>query len=281
MATIYIDVPVAQPERIIIEQASSLYGDRVQVVNALYTSFPQSAGRVVIDSADISSAKYSYVFFLSDGEISAPFTIYPLDDLSTTAQAIFDKALPMMAGEPPTGTFLDTLARVIRYMDRRLFEHESDLILVSRTATLSTGEHQVPLPARMLGMREHPYYSHSDSLRTELTPIPRNLVGTFAEPSLPQYYEIRGSVMVLTPAADRSIVVHYETFERSVAPVAMADVVPYNGHFDQIIIDLIAKFAHDPLGSYANEAIEYATRAAVDSVVLRRAPKQVRWVFNL
>lgn len=281
MATIYIDIPAAEPERVIIEQASSLYGDRTEVTSALYSSFPQADGRVVIYSADISSAKYSFVYFHSHGETSSPYTIYPLDDLSTTAQTIFDRALPMMAGEPPTGTFLDTLARVIRYMDRRLFEHESDLILLSRTATLSTGGYQVTLPARMIGMREHPYYSHADSLRTELTPLPRHLVGTFSDQSLPKYYEIRGNLIVLTPASDRSIVVHYETFERSVAPTAMTDVVPYNGHFDQIIIDLLAKFAHDPLGSYANETIEYATRAAVDSIVLRRAPKQVRWVFNL
>lgn len=273
MATIYLDTPSYSPDSIIVNQATSLDGTQTEVVNAAFASFPQASGEVVIDSADISSSLYSFIYYETAGETSEALILTPADSLSITLQALFDKTILRLGIEPPVKDFISTVQHVLDFIDRRLHILKSDMIINDYATTLDEDEYQVALPSGFLGMDGFPYLSSDEFSRRMLTPLPDSKKGTYSSTGTPEHYRLRGSVLNLYPTCSAESTVNYSAFCKSFVD-DLTDVVPYSGLFNETIVELVVKFGSNPM-TIVEPVIEAMVYRAVDRAVTRRAPKDI------
>lgn len=197
-----------------------------------------------------------------------------------TAQNLFDKILLRLQSQPPEHDFLTALDMVVRALDRRLLECRSDLIKAENVLPLLAEANEVDLPAGMLAVAEHPVISFTGATRLELLPLPKDKRFSYTEPGVPRYYELRGTKLRVYPIADRDVTVKFESFNPSSVPT-LASTVPYNGLFDDTIIELLVRYGASPAIASVDPALDMMTRKAVDDVLRYRSPKNIRFRYPL
>jgi hypothetical protein len=273
MATIYLDIPNYTPDYIIVKQAVTSDGTQTEVVNATYGSFPRTSTEVVVDSVDIDDALYSFVYYQNGGELTEALILAPADSLSITMKTLFEKTILRLNTEPPVKDFISTVQHVLDFIDRRLHILQSDIIKEDTSFALDADEYQVPLPSGFLGMDGLPYIATTTLSKRDLTPLPDVKRGTYADTGTPEHYTLRGGNLNVYPTCNESTTVNFTSYQKSFVD-DLADNVPYDGLFNDTIVELVVKFQANPI-SVVDPILEAMVYRAVDRAVSRRAPKNI------
>lgn len=195
-----------------------------------------------------------------------------------TALQLFDKILLRMRCKPPEHDYLTVVDMVLRAIDRRLLELGSDLIKTERSEALAADANEITLPTGMLAIANNPkiLYNSGNSCR-ELTPLPESKrFCYYTDTGTPEHYEIRGTKLRVYPTADADATLKFETFDRQTVD-SMNSTIPYNGLFDDVIIELLVRYGVDPAIASVDPALDLMVRKGIDQVLGRRSPKNIRW----
>jgi hypothetical protein len=156
----------------------------------------------------------------------------------------------------------------------------SDLIKSEQSEDLAADECDITLPTDMLAIANHPVISYTGTTRKTLYPLPEDKRWSYEDTGVPQYYEVRGTIMRVYPTCDQAVTVRFETYDRQSVESMTADV-PYGGLFDDLIIELLVRYGANPAAASVDPSLELMVRKAVDQVIGRRVPKNIRFRFSL
>mgnify|MGYP001145624218 CR=1 FL=1 len=195
-----------------------------------------------------------------------------------TYQDMFDIILPRLSnGEPPVWDFMSTLSNVVDYLDRRLLDIDSDLIVEREQVPIAAGTESVAVGDRFLALRSHPSFVPDVGSRVVLRPLPTELEDRLQTSGSPEYFELHKGFLVFhpTPAMDGTLL--YSAYRKTVVE-NISDQCPYGGLFNDQIIELLVKFGTNPV-NVISPHIDAHLDHAVDMIVHNRTPKHIYWTY--
>jgi len=194
-----------------------------------------------------------------------------------TYEDMLDAIVPRLQKEPPARAFMDTLANVVDYLDRRLLDLQSDLIVERHEKEVTAEKNFTSLPGSFLGLRMNPVLHSASGGKITLYPLPEELENALPLSGSPQYYELFKNRLYVYPAPTSTTTLKFSSYQRTEV-VCMQQETPYGHLFDDQIMELIVKFGADPM-MVVSPYIDAFLDQAVDRVVHRRTTKHIHWQY--
>lgn len=192
-----------------------------------------------------------------------------------TYKDMLDSILPRLGKEPPVTDFMSVLANVVDYLDRRLLDLQSDLIVERHAKEVTAVRNYASLPGSFLGLRMHPVLHNPSGGTTTLYPLPEELENAIPASGSPRHYELFKNRLYVYPAPSEDMTLRFSTYQRTVV-ASMQQETPYGHLFDDQIMELLVKFGADPM-MVVSPYIDAFLDQAVDRVVHRRVTKHIHW----
>lgn len=207
-------------------------------------------------------------------------TIYldQTNQYTTTVQTLWEKLVPRLDLVRQSVGFLESCQEVIDLISERLWFRKSDLLIDEYQYALNAGDDFVDLPPEFLAMQYYPYLEDATSGEVLiLSNIHESRVRDYLNEDRTKYYELLGNRLKLYPPINKDYNLYIRVYTKPMPLMSMADELPFNSLFNQLIGDYAIKISNVGLEILADPTFIAALQEKVDKMANLRNTKNIYW----
>lgn len=197
-----------------------------------------------------------------------------------TVQTLFDSVLPRLRGvDAPMTTVVAAVNEVTEIIFDRLYKRSSDLVMTTLAASCPAGENAVILPENFRGLATRPYALATGKALLPTDETTERLLSAMSGP--PTHFALAGDRLTILPHPDTDTVIGFKFYEFPDLVGGLNSETPFNGMFDRVYREGIAKAAvFGPIAVMDQAFRAFLIDAVDDTVAIRQRYAPVRRTIN-
>lgn len=193
-----------------------------------------------------------------------------------SVQTLWEKLVPRLDLSRQSVSFMDSCQEVIEIITERLWFRRSDMLREDVSYSLSISDNEAFLPAEFLAIAAEPFVLDVNNHVTLLTNLHESKRYDYInETGAPKFYTLYNTTVTIYPTTAATTTLIIPCYLKPSPLVSMADLLPFNGVFNQLIGDSAVKISNVGLGLLADGTFVASLQEKIDKMINMRNKKTI------